>query len=157
MSDAKDMALLCGPLFGEIRGYIDAQGSDALAMLLSTVNGTAVTSEDMPNVLGLADVFLSEREQGLTPVMQVLTSEQMDSRMMAGECAAIGYNLLIGLSAQDEAEIIFMDEDNPSISLWIYHSDEGSIVLLATFAQLRELVELVVLAEVQGSGAGTIH
>ena len=156
MTDVQEMAILCAPLFEEVRSYVDLQGSDALAMLLAAVNGTAVTSADMPNVECMANIFLPERDPAITPVMQVLTSEQMDSRIDAGESAAIGAHILMGLSA-DDAEVVFIDHANPSVSLWVYHSDDGSIVLLATFAQLRELVELIVLAEVSHPGTGTIH
>ena len=52
--------------------------------------------------------------------------------------------------------MVIVDHDNPSISLWIVHAETCSLLLLTTFAQLRELVELVVLAEVQGSEV-TVH
>lgn len=150
------MAILCGPLCGELREYIDKRGVTALAMLSAGVSGTAVTTADMPNVTNVAAVLLQGKELGVLPVLEVLTHDQMDDRITAGESVYIGSHLAMGVSAEGD-EVMIIDPDNPSISLWIVHADTCSLLLLTTFAQLRELVELVVLADVQGSGVVTVH
>lgn len=155
MSSVREMAILCGPLYGELREYIDANGVTALAMLAKGLNGATVTMADMPNVCHVANALLPNHGYAL-PVLDVLSSEQMEERITAGESAMISMNVGIGLSA-DDCEMVIVDHDNPSISLWIVHAETCSLLLLTTFAQLRELVELVVLADVQGSGAATVH
>lgn len=154
MNDVQEMAILCGPLYGELREYIDANGVTALAMLAKGLNGATVTMADMPNVHHVADALLPNHGYAL-PVLDVLSSDQMEERITAGESAMVSMSLAIGLSA-DDCEMVIIDHDNPSISLWIYHTETCSLLLLTTFAQLRELVELVVLAEVQGSEV-TVH
>ena len=156
MNDAMEMAVLTGPLFTELREYVDKRGVTALAMLSAGVSGTAVTTADMPNVTNVATVLLQGKELGVLPVLEVLTPDQMDSRITAGESAYIGSHLTMGVSSEGD-EVIIIDHDNPSISLWIVHAETCSLLLLTTFAQLRELVELVVLAEAQGSGVVTVH
>lgn len=155
MNSVREMAILCGPLYGELREYIDSKGVTALAMLAKGVNGATVTEESMPNVSHVADALLPNHGYAL-PVLDVLTSDQMEERITAGESAMVSMNVAIGLSA-DDCEMVLVDPDNPSISLWVYHAETCSLLLLTTFAQLRELVELVVLAEVQGSGVVTVH
>ena len=154
MNDVQEMAILCGPLYGELREYIDTKGVTALAMLAKRLNGATVTMADMPNVHHVADALLPNHGYAL-PVLDVLSSDQMEERITAGESAMVSMSLAIGLSA-DDCEMVIIDHDNPSISLWIYHTETCSLLLLTTFAQLRELVELVVLAEVQGSEV-TVH
>ena len=156
MNNAMEMAVLTGPLFTELREYIDKRGVTALAMLSAGVSGTAVTTADMPNVTNVAAVLLQGKELGVLPVLEVLTPDQMDSRITAGESAYIGSHLTMGVSAEGD-EVIIIDPDNPSISLWICHADTCSLLLLTTFAQLRELVELVVLADVQSAGIRAVH
>lgn len=155
MNSVREMAILCGPLYGELREYIDANGVTALAMLAKGLNGATVTMADMPNVCHVADALLPNHGYAL-PVLDVLSSDQMEERITAGESAMVSMNVGIGLSA-DDCEMVIVDHDNPSISLWIVHAETCSLLLLTTFAQLLELVELVVLAEVQDSGAVTVH
>ena len=156
MNNAMEMAVLTGPLFTELREYVGKRGVTALAMLSAGVSGTAVTTADMPNVTHVAAVLLQGKELGVLPVLEVLTHDQMDDRITAGESAYIGSHLTMGVSAEGD-DVIILDHDNPNISLWICHTETCSLLLLTTFAQLRELVELVVLAEVQGSGVVTVH
>ena len=155
MNSVREMAILCSPLYGELREYIDSKGVTALAMLAKGVNGATVTMADMPNVRHVADALLPNHGYSL-PVLDVLTADQMEERITAGESAMVSMNIGIGLSS-DDCEMVIVDHDNPSISMWIVHADTCSLVLLTTFAQLRELVELAVLADVQGSGVGTVH
>lgn len=155
MNSVREMAILCSPLYGELREYIDSKGVTALAMLAKGLNGATVTMADMPNVCHVADALLPNHGYAL-PVLDVLTSDQMEERITAGESAMVSMNVGIGRSA-DDCEMLIVDHDNPSISLWIVHAETCSLLLLTTFAQLRELVELVVLAEVQGSGVVTVH
>lgn len=155
MNSVREMAILCGPLYGELREYIDSKGVTALAMLANGLNGATVTMADMPNVCHVADALLPNHGYAL-PVLDVLTSDQMEERITAGESAYIGSHLTMGVSSEGD-EVIIIDPDNPSISLWICHADTCSLVLLTTFAQLWELVELVVLAEAQGPGVVTVH
>ena len=155
MNSVMEMAILCGPLYGELREYIDANGVTSLAMLAKGLNGATVTMADMPNVCHVADALLPNHGYAL-PVLDVLSSDQMEERITAGESAMVSMNVGIGLSA-DDCEMVIVDHDNPSISLWIVHAETCSLLLLTTFAQLLELVELVVLAEVQDSGVVTVH
>ena len=155
MNSVREMAILCSPLYGELREYIDSNGVTSLAMLAKSLNGATVTTADMPNVYHVADALLPNHGYAL-PALDVLTSDQMEERITAGESAMVAVNAYIGLSA-DDCEMVIVDNDNPSISLWIIHAETCSLLMLTTFAQLRELVELVVLAEVQGSGVGTVH
>ena len=155
MNSVREMAILCGPLYGELREYIDANGVTALAMLAKGLNGATVTMADMPNVHHIADALLPSHGYAL-PVLDVLSADQIEERITAGESAMVSMNVYIGLSA-DDCEMVIVDHDNPSISLWIVHAETCSLLLLTTFAQLRELVELVVLAEAQDSGVGTVH
>ena len=155
MNSVREMAILCGTLYGELREYIDSKGVTALAMLAKGLNGATVTMADMPNVHHVADALLPNHGYAL-PVLDVLTADQMEERITAGESAMVSMSIDIGLSA-DDCEMVIIDHDNPSISLWIVHAETCSLLLLTTFAQLRELVELVVVAEVQGSGVVTVH
>ena len=155
MNSVREMAILCGPLYGELREYIDSKGVTALAMLAKGLNGATVTMADMPNVYHVANALLPNHGCAL-PVLDVLSNTQMEERITAGESAMVSMNVYIGLSA-DDCEMVIVDHDNPSISLWIVHTETCSLLLLTTFAQLRELLELIVLAEVQGSGARTLH
>ena len=155
MNSVREMAILCSPLYDELREYIDTKGVTALAMLAKGLNGATVTMADMPNVYHIADALLPNHGYAL-PVLDVLTADQIEERITAGESAMVSMNVYIGLSA-DDCEMVIVDHDNPSISLWIVHAETCSLLLLTTFAQLRELVELVVLAEAQGSGVGTVH
>ena len=156
MNSAMEMAVLSGPLFAELREYIDKRGVTALAMLSAGIRSTAVTTADMPNVTNVATVLLQGKELGVLPVVEVLTPDQMDDRITAGESAYIGSHLTMGVSSEGD-EVIIIDPDNPSISLWIVHAETCSLLLLTTFAQLRELVELAILEDVQGSGVVTVH
>ena len=155
MNSVREMAILCGPLYGELREYIDANGVTALAMLAKGLNGATVTMADMPNVHHIADALLPSHGYAL-PVLDVLSADQIEERITAGESAMVTMNVYIGLSA-DDCEMVIVDHDNPSISLWIVHAETCSLLLLTTFAQLWELVELVVLAEAQDSGVVTVH
>ena len=155
MNNPMEMAVLTGPLFTELREYVDKRGVTALAMLSAGVNGTAVTTADMPNVTSVAAVLLQGKELGVLPVLEVLTHDQMDDRIVAGESAYIGSHLTMGVSSEGD-EVIIIDPDNPSISLWICHVDTCSLLLLTTFAQLRELVELAILAE-DGKQCHKVH
>ena len=155
MNSVREMAILCGPLFTELREYVDKRGVTALAMRSAGVNGTAVTTADMPNVTNVAAVLLQGKELGVLPVLEVLTPDQMDDRIVAGESSYIGSHLTMGVSSEGD-EVIIIDPDNPSISLWICHTDTCSLLLLTTFAQLRELVELVVLVE-DGKQCHKVH
>ena len=102
MNSVREMAILCGPLFAELREYIDKRGVTALAMLSAGVSGTAVTTADMPNVTNVAAVLLQGKELGVLPVLEVLTHDQMDDRIPAGESAYIGSHLTMGVSAEGD-------------------------------------------------------
>lgn len=141
MNSVQEMIILSGPLYEELRHYVDTKGVTALAMLAKGVNGTVVTDADMPNIKNVAAALLPNKSMALLPVLDVVTPEQMDSRIDAGECSYIGAHVTMGLSA-DDTEVVFIDHDNPSISLWLCHTSTCSLLLVATFAQLRELVEL---------------
>lgn len=68
MNSVREMAILCGPLYGELREYIDANGATALAMLAKGLNGATVTMADMPNVSHVADALLPNHGYAL-PVL----------------------------------------------------------------------------------------
>ncbi len=156
MTDAKDMAMMCSPLYSELRQYIDANGVTALAMLAKGVNGATVADDAMPNVAQVVGSLLPSSEARVFPVLDVLTPEQMEERITAGEHSMMSAYLDIGLSA-DDCEMVIIDHTNPNVSLWICHTGTCSLLLLTTFAQLRELVELVVLADVQSAGIRAVH
>lgn len=143
-----EFGLLVSPMFEELAAQCESSITK-VAQTYKLVRGEVAPDDKLGELHNTVLALLPNYANEL-PLLDVVTSEAMETRYTAFDSAIMSSRLSCGTTT-DEWEMIIIDPANANNILWVRHYDHYSVIVVATLAQHMEAVELLIASEGQGT------